>query len=154
MNTTHPVPQHPQQPLPKLTDISPEIATTGFLWLMKNRTRWGLSLADLGKLLGGVSSRTLTRWHRRAEQGDALKLRLDTVERISVLLGIHKTLAQQTPVDRTDLAWTWFQTPTDLFGLGGQSIRGFLLDMGTLGSFYSVRRRLEVWENLKNPMRW
>ena len=50
--------------------------------------RWGLTDAQAGTLLGGISAKTFSRW-RKGEYG---RLTLDQSDRLSHLLGIHKAL--------------------------------------------------------------
>ncbi len=52
------------------------------------------------------------------------------MERISLLLGIHKALNLITPAGQQSLVLEWFQTPIELMGLQGESIRDYLLEQG------------------------
>lgn len=128
---------------PAIQDIPDAIGTKGLKWLFEHRKKWSLSLDNVSELLGGLSTSTVKDWKRKVEQGAELSLPRDVVERLSLLLGIHKSLMLLTPVDRQDLAWQWFQTRTDLYGLQGRSIREYLLTAGTMESFYYVRRQLD-----------
>ncbi|MEX1213486.1 hypothetical protein [Saccharospirillum sp.] len=120
-----------------------DIATKGLKWLLEHRQKWSLSIDNVSELLGGLSTHTVEDWERKIEQGAVLSLPRNVVERISLLLGIHKALMLLTPVNRPDLVWQWFQTPTAMYDLNGKSIRDYLLAAGTVESFYYVRRQLD-----------
>lgn len=128
---------------PTIQAIPDGIATKGLKWLFEHRQKWNLSMDNVAELLGGLSTSTVKDWKRKVEKGTELSLPRDVVERLSLLLGIHKALVLLTPVDRQDLAWQWFRTPTDLYDLQGRSIRDYLLSAGTMESFYHVRRHLD-----------
>ena len=106
-------------------------STAGLRWLFERRERWGLTMDELGTLLGGIRRRTLTEWQKRVNSGGDVEVTRDTMERISLLLGIHKALE-------------WFQAPIDLMGLQGQSIRDYLLEQGSMDALYYVRRNLDA----------
>ncbi|HCW89244.1 MAG TPA: hypothetical protein DHU56_04195 [Marinobacter sp.] len=116
----------------------------GLRWLFSNRERWGLTMDDLAVLLGGFGRRTLTHWQRKVHQQEAIELSRDVMERISLLLGIHKALTLITPDGHEELAWEWFQKPVDLMGLQGQSIRDYLIRQGSMEALYYIRRNLDA----------
>lgn len=99
---------------------------------------------ELGTLLGGVRRRTLTDWQKRVNNGGEVEVTRDTMERISLLLGIHKALSLITPAGQESLAFEWFQKPIELMGLQGQSIRDYLLEQGSMDALYYVRRNLDA----------
>ncbi|HET8800688.1 MAG TPA: helix-turn-helix transcriptional regulator [Marinobacter sp.] len=119
-------------------------STAGLRWLFERRERWGLTMDELGTLLGGIRRRTLTEWQKRVNSGGDVEVTRDTMERISLLLGIHKALALITPSGHENLAFEWFQAPIDLMGLQGQSIRDYLLEQGSMDALYYVRRNLDA----------
>lgn len=127
----------------RIQAIPNDVATKGLKWLFELRQRWDLSMDNVAELLGGLSTSTVKDWKRKVEQGAELSLPRDVVERLSLLLGMHKALMLLTPVDQQDLAWQWFCMPTDLYDLQGRSIRDYLLSAGTMESFYHVRRHLD-----------
>lgn len=126
---------------PALTAIH---STAGLRWLFERRERWGLTMDELGTLLGGVRRRTLTDWQRRINSGDQVEVSRDTMDRISLLLGIHKALTLLSPAGHESLSYEWFQKPIELMGLQGQSIRGYLLKQGSMDALYYVRRNLDA----------
>lgn len=119
-------------------------STAGLRWLFEHRDRWELTMDDLGVLLGGVRRRTLTDWQKRINDGQEVEVSRDTMERISLLLGIHKALVLITPSGHESMAFEWFQKPINLMGLQGQSIRDYLLEQGSMDAFYYVRRNLDA----------
>ncbi|MEX0623647.1 hypothetical protein [Saccharospirillum sp.] len=143
MLATHASITYPAPETPSVATMPAEIATKGLRWVFEHRQQWDLSLDNVAELLGGLSVSTVKDWKRRAERGDVLTLPRDVVERLSLLLGIHKALTLLTPTDREDLAWAWFQAPTELYGLRGRSIRDYLLAAGTMESLYFIRRQLD-----------
>ncbi|MCD1648423.1 antitoxin Xre-like helix-turn-helix domain-containing protein [Marinobacter adhaerens] len=119
-------------------------STAGLRWLFEHREHWGLTMDQLGILLGGIRRRTLTDWQQRANRGDEVEVSRDTMDRISLLLGIHKALTLLTPAGHEQLAYEWFQTPIELMGLQGTSIRDYLLEQGSMDALYYVRRNLDA----------
>ncbi|MFV0277133.1 MAG: antitoxin Xre-like helix-turn-helix domain-containing protein [Parahaliea sp.] len=53
---------------------------------------WGLSETERMTLAGLTSRNTLRNWKERAESGDPVKLRPDTLERLSLIAGIRKSI--------------------------------------------------------------
>lgn len=129
---------------PDLASMPNSVSTKGLRWIFEKRGKWELSLDQVAELLGGLSVSTVKDWKRRIERDEVLDLPRDVVERISLLLGIHKSLAILTPMDQADLAWGWFRTSTELFDLQGRSIRDYLLEAKTMESLYFIRRQLDA----------
>ncbi|MBU2955555.1 hypothetical protein [Marinobacter sp. F3R08] len=119
-------------------------STAGLRWLFEHREPWGLTMDQLGVLLGGIRRRTLTDWQKRVSLGDEVDVSRDVMDRISLLLGIHKALTLLTPAGQEQLAFEWFQKPVELMGLRGESIRHYLLEQGSMDSLYYVRRNLDA----------
>jgi len=119
-------------------------STAGLRWLFERRERWELTMDQLGELLGGVRRRTLADWRKRVTGGEKVDVSRDTMERISLLLGIHKALVLITPSGHEAMAFDWFRKPIDLMGLQGQSIRDYLLEQGSMDALYYVRRNLDA----------
>lgn len=131
----------PTQSGPKLTA---KHSTAGLRWLFERRERWNLTMDELGTLLGGVRRRTLTDWQRKVNTGAEVEVSRDTMERISLLLGIHKALTLLSPAGHENMAYEWFQKPVELMGLQGRSIRSYLLEQGSMDALYYVRRNLDA----------
>lgn len=116
--------------------------TAGLRWLFANRERLGLSLNDLGVLLGGLDGGSV-----RALQQDPNNLSLpgipaDMTERIGLLLGIHRSLAVLAPDNFSCKAFEMFQMPIDLVDLQGQSIKTSLLSKPDITSMRDMRRQV------------
>lgn len=90
--------------------------------------RWGVSDAQAGVLLGGISAKTVQRWKKR-EYGSPTR---DQADRLSLLLGIHKALR----IIYSDAArgYRWIRTANDLFD--GQSA----LEIMLRGGIQDIRR--------------
>ncbi|HCA02647.1 hypothetical protein ACTXPD_18595 [Vreelandella alkaliphila] len=131
----------PQHDGPTLTSAH---GTAGLRWLFDRRERWGLTMDDLGTLLGGVSRRTLTGWQAKVNNGETVEVSRDMMDRISLLLGIHKALSLITPAGHESMANEWFQKPIDLMGLQGRSIKRYLLEQGSMEALYYIRRNLDA----------
>ncbi len=97
---------------------------------------WGLSVDEQLTLLGRPGKRTLYRW----KAGDVAGLPNDTLERISVLLGIYKALEILLPV--TARAQAWVRRPNEAYG--GRSALEVMLG-GKVDDLYQVRRHLDAW---------
>jgi hypothetical protein len=131
----------PQNDGPTLTDAH---STAGLRWLFDRRERWGLTMDDLGTLLGGISRRTLTGWQAKVNAGATVEVSRDVMDRISLLLGIHKALTLIAPSGHENMANEWFQKPVDLMGLQGTSIKSYLLEQGSMEALYYIRRNLDA----------
>ncbi len=97
---------------------------------------WQLERAEQITLLGGPSVRTYYRWR----SGQAPVLPRDTLERISVLLGIYKALHVLFPVP--ERANAWLRRPNEAFG--GSTALDVMLK-GRVDHLYRVRRYLDAW---------
>jgi hypothetical protein len=97
---------------------------------------WGLSVEEQLTLLGRPGKRTLYRW----KAGDVAGLPPDTLERISVLLGIYKALEILLPVPGR--AQSWIRRANEAFG--GRSGLDVMLS-GKVDDLYQVRRHLDAW---------
>ena len=104
--------------------------------------RWGLSEAERRRLLGEPPRSTYHAWFRKAEQHESITLPLDTLLRISAVLGIHKALG--ILFVRESEALTWFKSPHSGPLFGGQSPLELMLS-GTQDGLLQVRRYLDAW---------
>jgi hypothetical protein len=98
--------------------------------------QWQLSADDQLALLGQPSRRTFYRWRA----GDIAALPADTLERISVLLGIYKALAVLLPI--RDRANAWVKRSNESFG-GRSALEA--MRQGRVDDLYQVRRHLDAW---------
>lgn len=99
--------------------------------------RWNLRAADQRKLLGDPPESTFYKWKR--ERDGALSR--DTLERISYLLGIWKSLQILFP-DPTQ-ADAWLHKPNVATLFGGQSALERMLS-GNVSDLYVVRQYLDA----------
>jgi hypothetical protein len=97
---------------------------------------WQLSADDQLVLLGQPSRRTFYRWRT----GEVAALPADTLERISVLLGIYKALAILLPVKNRANAWV--KRANTAFG-GRSALE--VMRQGRVDDLYQVRRHLDAW---------
>ncbi|MDX1515634.1 MAG: MbcA/ParS/Xre antitoxin family protein [Woeseiaceae bacterium] len=97
---------------------------------------WQLSRDQAMTLLGSPSERTFYRWRA----GKVSSLPKDTLERISVLLGIYKAIHILLP--EADRANEYVHRPNAAFG--GDSALSVML-RGRVEHLYRVRRHLDAW---------
>ena len=124
-----------------ISDVTQDHLITGILWITKmgSPERWNLTAAEIAALLGGLTVDAHQEMLRRTECGLPITMTPDTVERLSLLLGIWKALQLLVPIGRQDLAFNWFNKPNNSPLLNGMSIKYYLLENNTLESFYTVR---------------
>jgi len=127
----------PATTLQPLTGLDPRrvdaVALKAFFNLA---AEWGLNVEEQLTLLGRPGKRTLYRW----KAGDGAGLPPDTLERISVLLGIYKALEILLPVPGR--AQAWMHRANEAFG--GRSGLEVILG-GKVDDLYQVRRHLDAW---------
>jgi hypothetical protein len=98
---------------------------------------WSVSDADAAIILGGIAPRTVSRW-RAGELGRVTR---DLADRMSLLLGIHKSL--RILFEEPGRGYRWIKAPNDAFG--GRSAldilrQGGMADIARLRSYLvSVR---------------
>lgn len=128
-----------------LKTLTQEHLVSSIQWIseMSSPDRWNLKDGEVAILLGGIDIKTYEDMKRRAMNGQPLTLTMDTVERLSLLLGIWRSLQLIVPVNRQDLAYSWFSTANNSPLLSGKSIKDFLLDIKTVDAMYAVRRYLD-----------
>jgi len=98
---------------------------------------WGLTVAEQLKLLGIGSRSTYFKWRR--EQSP--RLPQDTLERLSYLLGIYKSLQILLPDPRA--ADGWVRKPNSAPPFGGRSALERMLS-GQVADLYVVRQYLDA----------
>jgi hypothetical protein len=98
---------------------------------------WGLTVAEQLKLLGIGSRSTYFKWRR--EQSP--RLAQDTLERLSYLLGIYKSLQILLPDPRA--ADEWVRKPNSAPPFGGRSALERMLS-GQVADLYVVRQYLDA----------
>ncbi|MCR9091069.1 MbcA/ParS/Xre antitoxin family protein [Algiphilus sp.] len=105
---------------------------------------WQLSDRDLGILLGGISVASLRRWRSALRDGGTPRadINVDTLDRVSYLLGIYKSLHLLFP-DAAQ-ADAWIHKPNDGLPFGGRSAMDVMLQ-GSMRDLMTVRRYLDAW---------
>ncbi|HEV7606671.1 MAG TPA: MbcA/ParS/Xre antitoxin family protein [Steroidobacteraceae bacterium] len=98
---------------------------------------WGLSIAEQLTLLGIGSRSTFFKWRREREP----RLPADTLERLSYLLGIYKSLQILLPDIKA--ADTWIRQPNTAAPFGGRSALERMLS-GQVADLYVVRQYLDA----------
>ena len=123
------------------SDVTQEHLITCILWITKmgNAERWNLTVEEIAALLGGLTVDAYQEMLRRTECGLPIIISADSVERLSLLLGIWKALQLLVPHERPDLAFAWFNKTNSSPILQNRSIKDYLLENNTLESFYKVR---------------
>ena len=98
---------------------------------------WGLTVAEQLKLLGIPSRSTFFKWRRESQP----RLSQDTLERLSYLLGIYKSLQILLPDTRA--ADGWVRQPNNAAPFGGHSALERMLS-GQVADLYVVRQYLDA----------
>jgi uncharacterized protein (DUF2384 family) len=96
---------------------------------------WGLTADEQRVLLGRPGRSTFYRWKTQPPA-----LSVDTLERVSLLLGIYKALEILFPTPAR--ATGWLRRPNDAFG--GRSALEVMVG-GRMDDLYQVRRHLDAW---------
>ncbi|BCP51811.1 hypothetical protein K32_04280 [Kaistia sp. 32K] len=104
--------------------------------------RWGLGEADRMRILGQPGRSTYFGWLAKARSGAELMLPVDTLIRISALLGIYQALKIVFPSDAEANRWLTTGNTGPLFG--GQPPMA-LITAGTQDGMMLLRRHLDAW---------
>lgn len=122
---------------PELRAYDPaQVASVALKAFFNLAREWELARDEQVILLGGPSVRTYHRW----KVGDVATLPRDTLERISVLLGIYKAVHILLPVRAQ--ANSWVKRANKAFG--GETALDVMLK-GRVDHLYRVRRYLDAW---------
>lgn len=95
-------------------------------------------------LLGEPANSTYHAWVRKARAEASLGLSLDTLTRISGILGIYKALGILFPIEAE--AMTWLKGPHRGEVFGGQAPIDVMIE-GGLDGILTVRRYLDAWRD-------
>lgn len=99
--------------------------------------RWDLNVEEQMKLLGLTARSTFFKW----KQDQDGRLSMDTLERISYILGIFKALNVLFPEDET--ADKWIKKPNDAPIFGGRPALKRMLS-GHVSDLYVIRQYLDA----------
>ena len=112
-----------------------QLAAAGLRAFARIATHWGLSIDEQRRLLGEPPRSTFFAWRK---QPDKASLPRDTLERLSNLLGIYKSL--QILLPDTAAADAWVRQPNAAFG-GATALAQMLA--GNVSDLNRVRRVLD-----------
>lgn len=104
--------------------------------------RWGLTEAQRLNILGLPGRSTYHLWLAKAREKRSVLLPLDTLLRLSAVLGIHKDL--NILFGRPEEQGAWLNNPHDAPVFGGQPPLA-LVTNGTQDGLMLVRRYLDAW---------
>jgi hypothetical protein len=124
---------------PHKTDRSPSLDSLGGPGLRAFANiaeAWGLTVAEQLQLLGIASRSTFFKWRRETSP----RLPRDTLERLSYLLGIYKSLQILLPDPKA--ADEWVRRPNTAGLFGGRSALDRMLS-GHVADLYVVREYLD-----------
>ena len=120
-------------------DLSPErLGAAGLRAFARIASAWGLSVDEQLCLLGQPPRSTFFAWRK---QPDKATLPRDTLERLSNLLGIYKSL--QILLPDAAAADAWVRQPNGAAPFGGRSALQRML-AGNVGDLNLVRRYLDA----------
>ena len=130
----HPATARQTQPKPSSRDLS----AAGLRAFFNIARDWGLSTDEQMVLLGAPGRSTFFKWKSAPEAAD---LKRDTLERLSYLLGIYKSLQILLPDPRA--ADAWVRQPNSAPPFGGRSALERMLS-GQVADLYVVRQYLDA----------
>ncbi len=122
---------------PRYSEASGALAVPALRAFFNLAEHWQLRIAEQRKLLGDPPESTFYKWKRQREGA----LARDTIERISYLLGIWKSLQILFP-DPVQ-ADAWLSKPNQAALFGGQSALERMLS-GNVADLYVVRQYLDA----------
>lgn len=119
-----------------------ELNAVALIWLDERRVseHWNLTLDQISILLGGISTNTYILWLEKANKVKAVQLKLDVVQRLSLLLGIHKAIILSSPKNHeTDF---WNSSINHPLFMGRSAKESLLLDP-SLTNFTAIKKYFE-----------
>lgn len=119
------------------TPTDAQMAAAGLRAFERIATAWGLSVDEQTNLLGAPPRSTFFAWRKDPAQA---KLSRDTLERLSNILGIYKSLQILLPDEAA--ADAWVRQPNSAPPFGGRSALARML-AGNLSDVNFVRRYLD-----------
>ena len=124
---------------PKMRDALSASAVRLFL---KLADRWQLNVDQRRVMMGDVSRQTYHNW----QNGKIGPLSRDQLERVSLLLGIHKGLKLLFADDAA--GQRWFKSSNQDLPFAGRSPLDRVL-LGSIDDLYAVRRYIDAWRGMK-----
>lgn len=114
------------------------LSAPGFRTFLAICDRWGLSVAERRRLLGDIPESTYHSWRTKG----APSLTVDLLERISLVLGAHRSLRLLFADEAA--AHRWLKAPSLDLPFSGDSPLQTML-RGSLDNLYAVRRYIDAW---------
>jgi hypothetical protein len=132
------------EPVPRTIDAAARrrVSGPGLRTFLAIADRYGIPTRDRMALLGEPSNSTYHEWVKKARAEAPLVLPLDTLTRISGILGIHKALGILFPIEAESM--TWLKGPHRGEVVGGQAPLEVMIEGGLTG-ILTVRRYLDGW---------
>jgi hypothetical protein len=121
--------------------VRARLSAPGFRTFMAICDRWALTVWERRRLLGDIGESTYHAWRTKG----APALPVDLLERISLVLGIHRSLRLLFADEAA--AHRWLKAPnTDLPFSGDSPLRAML--RGSIDNLYAVRRYIDAWRGV------
>jgi hypothetical protein len=125
-------------PAPHAAELPPErLAAAGLRAFARIAEAWGLTVDEQLRLLGQPPRSTFFAWRKHP---DKASLSRDTLERLSDILGIWKSLQILLPDPAA--ADAWLRKPNEATAFGGRSALDRML-AGNVSDLHEVRRYLD-----------
>ena len=122
---------------PDFTEKSERLSETGLLTFFRIADHWGLNRSERRVLLGSIPEST---FHKYVKSPGSARLSRDTLERISHLVGIFKSLNIILP--RPEAADGWVRRPNSAALFKGSSALDYMM-RGNFEDLVAVRRYLD-----------
>jgi hypothetical protein len=122
-------------------EVRARLSGPGVRTFLAIAAEWGLTVEEQRLLLGSISNSTYHNW----KGGRIGTLSYDQLERISLVLGVHKALRLLFADDATGPRWLR-AVNTDLPFAGRSPLARML--RGSIDDLYAVRRYLDVWRGV------
>lgn len=126
-----------RRPAPAPAITPQQMAAAGLRAFARIAQAWGLSVDEQLTLLGSPPRSTFFAWRKHPERAS---LPRDTLERLSNLLGIYKSL--QILLPDAAAADAWVRQPNSASPFGGRSALAHML-AGNMSDLHLVRRYLD-----------
>ena len=122
--------------------VRERMSSTAVRLFLRLSDLWRLAVDQRCGLLGDISRPTYHNW----QNGKVGTLTRDQLERISLVLGIHKGLRLLFADEAS--ATRWLTSPNRDLPFGGQSPLERAL-RGSIDDLYAVRRYIDAWRGMK-----
>jgi len=100
---------------------------------------WAITQLEQSLLLGKIDRSTLIRWKNKIAKNEPIALKPHQVERLSLLLGIHKAL--RMIYSEKPVAYGWVKRENQIFG--NDTPIKFMTNDVSIMALYSVREYLD-----------